>query len=195
MKKFSTGGFTAAGVLVLALAAGGVGGAMVAGGSSAPASPPAVADVDVVSDSATVEPSAAPSPSSVVVPAPEAAAEVEDQAPAPAVAQPVADDSANRAEEAAAKSEKAAKRSEDAADRAESTVPAKTAEPAPVPVAKKDCGGEPDGTVQGLPYRGEGGHGGEQVCDDGKWRVTKAPVDGPAKSPKSPEPSAPPADL
>lgn len=196
-KKFSTSGFTAAGVLVLALAAGGVGGALVSGGSSAPAGSPAVS-VDQVSEEATVGPTSTPIADAATEQSPELVREADAPSPVAPVraAEPVADrsaaDSAANAEASAQKSEKAARRAEDAADRAETPAAPKpavpVAEPVPAPVAKT-CDGKAEGTTRGVPMYGEpnwkGGSPGEDTCMDGKWVRTKEVVN-PTPPPKEP---------
>lgn len=199
-----TSGLTAAAVLVVAIVGGAAGGAVVMGGSDSPAPPAQVRDVDVVSaeqdqvvdPAPTVEPSATAAPQPTMDPEPAPRAEEDDVAGSTETAQKAAD----RSEAAAKRAEEAKAAAEKAADKASSPSPvtspatSKAAEP-------KTCDGVAEGTKLGIPFKTNGmgsgwtgGSAGEKVCRDGKWVVTKEPVDAtpPPKPAGDPEPSSPP---
>lgn len=179
----STGGFTAAGILVLALAAGGVGGAMVSGGSGAPVSPPAVSVDQVAEESADAGVTAAPTPTMEPTAAPvQEQAAAEGSAP---VAQTgttpteIATAAADRAAAAAKRSEAAAGKSEQAAERAEEAAPDPVVSSAPA-VAPEPAAAEPapaapapectPGATKANPLdEVKGGTVREYKCQDGKW--------------------------
>lgn len=200
MKRFSTSGLTAAGVLVLALSAGAAGGAMVLGNGGGSDAPPASTTLHQVSDATATDPAATPEPAASTAP---------EATPAPVVSDPVqgtapssdADQAAQRAEDAAKRSEDAAKRSEDAADRTEkgstpvteptTTEPAPAPEATPKPTPTPEC---EEGATRGVPYHHNGnmapgaGTPGEDTCINGKWVRTTEPIDA---QPPSPTPVAP----
>lgn len=201
-----TSGLTAAAVLIVAIVGGAAGGAVVMGGSDSPAQPAQVRDVDVVSADTeaiteptaepTVEPSAAAAPQPTMDPEPAPRAEEDDVAGSTETAQKAAD----RSEAAAKRAEEAKAAAEKAADKASSPAPV-TSPATSKPAEPKTCDGVAEGTKLGIPFKTNGmgsgwtgGSAGEKVCRDGKWVVTKEPVDAtpPPKPAGDPEPSSPP---
>ncbi len=182
-------GISAAGVLAIAVLGGAVGGTLALRSDSADQQRTVQLNqvADETAPSASPSPTMEAEPAPVVEPAEEAPMPAVPTKPAPAVSAPVADpapadraeSAADRAEAAASKSEKAAERAEEAAEEvAPVAAPTKAAEP----VKPKSCDGAPDGSTVAIPYRGDftytGGQAGERTCVDGKWVVTKKPVDG-----------------
>jgi hypothetical protein len=120
VKRLNLGGFTAAGVLVVALIGGAVGGAVAMSSSSTPA--PAPVTVHQVAD----EDETAPEPTATSTPTPAAASIPPADAPEPTTntAPAAVAVDGETAAEAADRAAREADRAEDAADRAESTIAA-----------------------------------------------------------------------
>lgn len=187
MKRLSIGGFTAAGVLVLALGAGAMGGIVgAANGSSdpAPSSPPVT--LHQVAEEATA-PSATPSPSEAVE-SPDA--EASNSASEPSSSSSM-DSSSESATDAADRAEQAADRAEGAAEKAELSVPAPKVEPTteeePVAVVQPPVCVE--GEMKADPYIRDGKLRTRTTykCKSGVWVVTgseKYKLDGGSDEPK-----------
>jgi hypothetical protein len=194
MKRPSVGGFTAAGVLVVAIMGGAVGGALVMSGQAAPVAPSSSVTLHQVADEATPEPSAAP----VVDEDPAPAPMVVHPAPVPVVAS--GGGSGETASEAADRAATEADRAETAADRAENTTAPK---PAPVvapvvaveeePVAKPTTPAAPAPECQPGQTRGVPARAGEyQItygCVNGKWVETDRRIATPPQKPAPVQPA------
>lgn len=195
MMKFNAAGFTAAGVLAVAVLGGAAGGAMVLGGGDEPAQPrPVQMGLKVAEDST---PAPSPGPSTEPTMAPESATGPADapEMPVPPK-QKTAADYAEQAGESAKRSEQAAERAEDAAKRAES-VPVPTPVPTPVgtpPQAtpKPYMPGSNTKAGEACPgYEGAStkvGDGPWLKCKDGVWQVDES------KATPAPTPPTPPED-
>lgn len=165
--KLNSTGIAGISLVLAAVLGGAAGGALVLSDDSSPTEAPRPAELGISTTEETdlppVEaPSPAPSPSSIVAPsapeqepatvtkpAPKPAEESEPQSPAEPAAEPAAE--------------------------APEPTPAPAPEPTPVP----EC---IEGEKEGIPYNGNnvgGGQGGERTCINGKWVVTKEPVDAP----------------
>jgi hypothetical protein len=192
MRRPSVGGFTAAGVLVVAIMGGAVGGALVMSGQAAPVAPSPVT-LHQVADEATSEPSTPP-----VVVDEDPAPTVEVVHPAPVVTS--GGGSGETASEAADRAATEADRAETAADRAENTTAPK---PAPVvapvvaveeePVAKPTTPPAPAPECQPGQTRGVPARAGEyQItygCVNGKWVETDRRIATPPQKPAPVQPA------
>lgn len=193
-RPISLGGFTAAGVLVVAIMGGAVGGAVVMSGQGAATTAPSSVTLHQVADEVTAEPTMAP----VVDEDPAPAADVVQSAPAPVMAP--SGGSGETASEAADRAAAEADRASSAADRAEDTTAPKPApvQPAPAPVAtEEDTVAKPTtpapeceaGQTRGVPAR-PGEYSITYACQGGKW-VESGRTLVPDRSKQAPAPSAP----